>query len=392
MNFTNISSNYQNQARLLNISFCAFNINQDSTRIYYSLNPAGLLFQKDVKNEYYFAQFQVKYELFNVKETKKIVDSASFIITDSTHYKYEKNIIDSFNVFTRFPSDYILALTITDLNKKYTSTNYLNILKSSNLGRNSFIVRDKNNSPLMSNCVRSNQQFFIEMNGQQVYKLYVKYFSREFLPAEPPFTIVSSKSEVLRPDTIFTIDINNEKSNLMTLTKPGIYHFQADTSKKEGFTLFHFYEDFPLITNAEQMLYPLKYITTKNEFNDLLMMKNIKSTIDAFWLEKAGNAERAREMIKVYYNRVQDANRFFTSYTEGWKTDRGIIYVVFGPPYSVYRSPFNETWNYGEDRNIFSMTMDFNKTDNPYTDNDYTLSRSPEYKDVWYSAVESWRR
>jgi GWxTD domain-containing protein len=230
------------------------------------------------------------------------------------------------------------------------------------------------------------------MNGQQVYKLYVKYFSREFLPAEPPFTIVSSKSEVLRPDTIFTIDINNEKSNLMTLTKPGIYHFQADTSKKEGFTLFHFYEDFPLITNAEQMLYPLKYITTKNEFNDLLMMKNIKSTIDAFWLEKAGNAERAREMIKVYYNRVQDANRFFTSYTEGWKTDRGIIYVVFGPPYSVYRSPFNETWNYGEDRNIFSMTMDFNKTDNPYTDNDYTLSRSPEYKDVWYSAVESWRR
>lgn len=392
MSTTNITSNYQDQSRSLNINISAYNQNHDSTRIYYQFNAGGLFFQKDLKKNYFFAKYLIKYEVYNTADMKKIVDSASFIVTDSVNYNTKADITDSMNLILKEPDNYILAFTIVDLNKKFITTNYLNIYKNNILTRNNYVFRDLKNKPIIQTNMRKNKAFRVFMREKNVYKLFVKYYSKSFPIAAPPYAVVSTKPVVFKPDSIFTIDINDGRSGLLKLSETGIYHFQSDTSKKEGYTLFCFSDEYPQITTPQEMLGPLQYITTKTEFNDLLMMKNIKPAVDNFWLEKAGNSERAKEMIKYFYNRVQDANRFFSSYTEGWKTDRGMIYIIFGPPNSVYRSPYNETWYYGEDRNILSMTLDFNKTLNPFTENDYTLNRSAEYKDVWYSAVESWRK
>lgn len=392
MSTTNITSNYQDQSRSLNINISAYNLNHDSTRIYYQFNAGGLFFQKDLKKNYFFAKYLIKYEVYNTADMKKIVDSASFIVTDSVNYNTKSDITDSLHLILKEPDNYILAFTIVDLNKKFITTNYLNIYKNNILNRNNYIFRDLKNKPIIQTNMRKNKAFRVFMREKNVFKLFVKYYSRSFPIAAPPYSVVNTKPVVFKPDSIFTIDITDGKSGLLKLSETGIYHFQSDTSKKEGYTLFCFSDEYPQITTPQEMLGPLQYITTKSEFNDLLMMKNIKPAVDNFWLEKAGNPERAKEMIRYFYNRVQDANRFFSSYTEGWKTDRGMIYIIFGPPNSVYRSPYNETWYYGEDRNILSMTLDFNKTLNPFTENDYTLNRSAEYKDVWYSAVESWRK
>jgi len=392
MSTTNITSNYQDQSRSLNINISAYNLSHDSTRIYYQFNAGGLFFQKDLKKNYFFAKYLIKYEVYNTADMKKIVDSASFIVTDSVNYNTKSDITDSLHLILKEPDNYILAFTIVDLNKKFITTNYLNIYKNNILTRNNYVFRDLKNKPIIQTNMPKNKAFRVFMREKNVYKLYVKYYSRNFPIAAPPYSVVSSKPLVFKPDSIFTIEITDGKSGLLKLSETGIYHFQSDTSKKEGYTLFCFSDEYPQITTAQEMLGPLQYITTKSEFNDLLMMKNIKPAVDNFWLEKAGNPERAKEMIKYFYTRVQDANRFFSSYTEGWKTDRGMIYIIFGPPNSVYRSPYNETWYYGEDRNILSMTLDFNKTFDPLTENDYTLNRSAEYKDVWYSAVESWRK
>ena len=125
----------------------------------------------------------------------------------------------------------------------------------------------------------------------------------------------------------------------------------------------------------------------------MLESKNIKKEIDKFWIKNAGNPDRARVIIRKYYNRVQDANAMFTSYHEGWKTDRGMIYIVYGPPNVVYRSSHHETWIYGEVGNMLSVNFKFLKVKNPFTDNDYSLTdKSPIYKDGWYNAIDTWRR
>jgi len=135
----------------------------------------------------------------------------------------------------------------------------------------------------------------------------------------------------------------------------------------------------------------LAYLTTTTEYEELKKSTNQKLAVDNFWLEKAGDIEKARELIKVYYNRVFFANYYFTSFKPGWKTDRGMIYIIYGPPQSVKVEPLQEKWIYY--KNNFSTTVtftfDFSPTD--YSMDNYTLQRSDSYDTYWRNAVDTWR-
>jgi GWxTD domain-containing protein len=226
---------------------------------------------------------------------------------------------------------------------------------------------------------------------KNIPRLFVRYYKSDFPAAQPPFIEGKPKSFSFKPDSVFFIEMDEGQSAPLYMPKNGIYHIQPDTTGKDGFTFFSFYKGFPDVTTPYQMLNALRYITSKTEYNDMSLMKNRKQAVDDFWLDVAGNPERAKEMIRKYYGRVTGANRYFTSYQEGWKTDRGMIFIVFGPPGLVYRNPDSETWIYGEDRNMMSITFNFSRVNNVFSDNDFELNRSQEYKELWYSALEGWR-
>ena len=139
------------------------------------------------------------------------------------------------------------------------------------------------------------------------------------------------------------------------------------------------------------MVPPMRYISTKKEYDLLLASENQKNDMDKFWREIAGSNDRARTLIREYFKRVESANNYFTSYMEGWKTDRGIIYIIYGIPNIVYKNNNYENWIYGEENNMMSMSFVFHKVNNPITGNDYVLSRSPVFKSSWFRAVDSWR-
>jgi len=56
--------------------------------------------------------------------------------------------------------------------------------------------------------------------------------------------------------------------------------------------------------------------------------------------------------MEEYYRRVDFANANFGTFIEGWKTDRGMVYIVLGPPNDIERHPFEagskpyEIWSY----------------------------------------------
>jgi hypothetical protein len=56
--------------------------------------------------------------------------------------------------------------------------------------------------------------------------------------------------------------------------------------------------------------------------------------------------------MEEYYIRVQFANKNFAHYIEGWRTDMGMVYIIFGSPNNVDRHPFDidskpyEIWSY----------------------------------------------
>ncbi len=140
------------------------------------------------------------------------------------------------------------------------------------------------------------------------------------------------------------------------------------------------------------MIQATRYIMAKKEFDKCNDNPNKKEAIDYFWLDIAGNNERAKELIRKYYLRVQDANQKFTSYQEGWKTDRGMIYIVFGKPTNIQKRENGELWTFGFEGNPMALQFAFVKIINPFTDNDFYLERSEEYKERWYQAVDMWRQ
>jgi len=117
------------------------------------------------------------------------------------------------------------------------------------------------------------------------------------------------------------------------------------------------YPDLPLtITSldnaADEMLYVANSGTIdsiKSAPNALIKEKRFLS----FWQKYSPNpSSKTNAIMDEYYSRVAYANEHFTHYFKGWKSDMGMIYILFGPPNSVDRHPFEvdskpyEVWDY----------------------------------------------
>ncbi len=77
-----------------------------------------------------------------------------------------------------------------------------------------------------------------------------------------------------------------------------------------------------IITNEEKQAYLI--LTTSEEKEEF---------IREFWKKRDPTPETPRnEFREVYFQRIQQANRLFRSSRPGWLTDRGMIYILLGPP------------------------------------------------------------
>ena len=78
---------------------------------------------------------------------------------------------------------------------------------------------------------------------------------------------------------------------------------------------------------------------------------------EAFWNKQDPSPGTDRnEAFDDYYSRIDYANKAFKSFQEGWMTDKGMVYVVFGPPNTIDKqNNYNdgriyERWSYINNR------------------------------------------
>lgn len=85
------------------------------------------------------------------------------------------------------------------------------------------------------------------------------------------------------------------------------------------------------------------YIITPEEraaFKKLQTDEEREEFIEQFWLRRDPDPDTPEnEYREEYYRRIAYANEKFTSGIPGWKTDRGRIYITWGPPDSVESRP-----------------------------------------------------
>jgi GWxTD domain-containing protein len=360
--------------------------------VFLSVHLPDLKYNKDEINGFSSCSYSIAYRLMASYEAKAVIDSMTVIYGDTMNFGKNVDILRNLVFPAVYPGNYILELTLRDLNRKEYVRKYLNVLKSTHNTSQNFLLLKDNELPVFRNYTSKDEKVRLLCADTNVDHLSVRAYFRSFPPASPPFVEENNRPFNYTADSTFNIKMIKGESDLFSLQKEGFYHFVKDTSVREGFTIFRFFEGFPYIGLADQLVYPLKYITTRKEYDTILNAPDQKQAVDEFWLNTAGNPLRAKSLIQKYYNNVEDANHFFTSYQEGWKTDRGLIYVVFGQPNYVYRSENTEEWIYGEPQNRNSLRFTYVKVNNPFTDNDYSLFRSPTMKDAWYITVQSWRR
>lgn len=100
---------------------------------------------------------------------------------------------------------------------------------------------------------------------------------------------------------------------------------------------------------------PMRYLLTEEQREEVKGMsyRRLAKWIDAYW-EKNDPTPNTRynELIEVYFKRVSETVRLFSNrHKEGWQTDRGRIYLLYGPPEKIENRRYDTrmphiTWLY----------------------------------------------
>ncbi len=157
-------------------------------------------------------------------------------------------------------------------------------------------------------------------------------------------------------------------------------------------------ETFPRPSTLDELIGPLTYIATKDEMEHIRSSRTEaekRERFDLFWLARTGDRTAAANLIREYYTRVMDANRYFSTVKEGWQTDMGMVYIVLGPPPAATHAFEGEVWQYTFPGSAGTTSFSFRAISilgEGVSLTDYLLSRDAIYEDPWTRQVSHWRR
>ena len=250
-------------------------------------------------------------------------------------------------------------------------------LKRGRLNHPRFYPLQTNGTSLISSFSTSPSLKFKGTNAQDT--LYFLQYKANFQPADPPMGIAQSVASELLMDSVF---ISTQE---VSLAQNHFYFIQSDTLSLEGITLFmgpKYYPDMKLI---DELIPPLIYFSSRSELDKITNAKEAKIAFENFWLNIHLSPKAAGTAIRSYYRAIKKTNELFTNYKEGWKTDRGMIYVIFGNPDRVFRENKKESWHYGDIR------FEFKIISNLFAPNMYVLLRDKGYEKIWIKKITDLR-
>lgn len=180
----------------------------------------------------------------------------------------------------------------------------------------------------------------------------------------------------------FVATINQETSNL------------EEKSARRDFSIKS--TNYPSLKSPIELARPLYYLMSKKEYEKLLSLESdqaLKNEIDRFWLKNIGDKKKTNQVIELYYSRVETANKLYSNFKEGWKTDRGMIYILFGPALYKNKSLNSLQWFYSYNRYNPRKNFSFERPKSVnqfYPFNNYLLQRDFFLNNVEYKQKRLW--
>src|SRR5512133_777926 len=296
---------------------------------------------------------------------------------------------------------YTAEVKTIDILRQRTVQSFVEFERTGPYNRLNFKIRDLfSGNELHTNTLRPGEYINILYPHRHIDTLWLSYYNPVKAIPPSPSTILPEVTPTDEPEKIIPLPYSDTLP--VMFPREGIFLVSIDSLVREGLTLFNFGPDHPSMSKPETMIPPLAYIATKEEMEAMLSAEKPKVALDAFWMQRTGSIERSKELIRIYYNRTLFANYYFSSYKAGWLTDRGMVYIIYGPPDKVYKNAEGESWGYKKPPvksrwgSRFTMEekflwFNFRKQKSIFTDNDYTLNRAEMPVSYWDIAIARWR-
>ncbi|MCC6600527.1 MAG: GWxTD domain-containing protein [Crocinitomicaceae bacterium] len=382
----------------LSPDYTIYHQSDDSSTLYFRIGSKNLLYTRAGTGDPFEASIKIHYELYRPNDRSPL-DSGSFVMKDYNHGGVSIALSGSHTISAK-PGIYSLHLVMTDLKREESVENIVPVDKSSVMTAQNFLLSHRSDftEPLFGHYCASGDTLFVtsprlglNTSLQQPENLKFLGYKTDIRLPPPPFS--SNIPELPSMEDGINVGLHRDSlNNWYVLPESGFYFLTATADEKSGYPLFIAPSSYPKVETFDQLVWPLRYITSKNEFEQISGKSFPKTYIDNFWIECGGTKDRARELIKTYYSRVEQANTFFSTYTEGWRTDRGMIHLIFGNPNKINKTAETETWIYGEERNPASLILTFRRINHPLSDNVFLLTREPILKQYWEQMVTAWRQ
>ncbi len=389
-----VSSPPKNSASIYNPSSSSFHpvyqlyhTDDSTSRLYVRFPLNDLHFSKWGNQDGEHAIVDVSYRVLSPNGIEVITDSLGVrfqLIKNPENY-----FVSNIPMRLRSGRQYLLEIIAVDSYRGSSHTTFIPVDKRYTASRQNFLLRFDNLMPLFEEYVPVGTSVRIESEINDFDSVYIDYFSPIGFDTPLPYYISARKLGFPAADSTFIYSAKSD--SLLIFNAEGVYRISFKDTSQLGWSISVFSSFYPATRTGDKLVEPLRYLTMPREYRKLYDHPSAKAAIDSFWLASTGNAARAKELIRVYYSRIYFANKFFTDYQEGWMSDRGMIFTIYGPPGTIFKTADMERWIYGGNKNLSSMDFLFVRKENPFSENTYWLIRQEVYKASWYQAVDTWR-
>ncbi len=306
-----------------------------------------------------------KQNLIQEKTWNEKIEAKDF---DQTTSKNNFNL--SLKSFYLAPDKYFIKTSVEDRDskKEFTAANFYTVkdfdkpFAVSDIMLIASRTEDENNNKIIPNVSRNvaaqknGVDFFYEVYSDTNQTVNIEYIitdkddnvifkdseSKDVTKGRNQFFHTLADTNLSLGKYLLTLKIkNSDDDDLASVTKSFISRWEGVPSS---------------INDLDLAIAQLVYIASTSELD---YIKNGKTQTEKtkryleFWKKKDPTPNTDdNPVFDEYYRRISYANERFTHYMAGWKTDRGMVFILLGAPNNVDRHPYDmgskpyEIWEY----------------------------------------------
>ncbi len=360
--------------------------NNDSSKLLLEFNADQLLYSRQSTHENFKAQIEV--ELY-IKKNSNTYDTLRYSF--SPPQMQEPGVWRKEIPLAMAFGNYDLTVRLKDINRRAQDEKTFAINKSEIPSTfDVHVTTNSSNTPVYNHYLTTGDTVHLDFpRFKNADYPPIEVFALAEIPSLPP-PAFSNNSPVIPDSTSFSLtNLSFDGSRYHFIAENKSYLFRSKNSSQ-----LYLYSngEFPTTTALKDLIAPLRYITSKSEFEYIYNVRDPYSSFCNFWKDCGGSEEKAKELISIFFRRVNTSNTYFSTTVPGWRTDRGMIYIIYGKPSRVEKVGYSERWIYGDENVPGSFSFLFRYKKDNLSDNVLILQRDALYRNSWEVAVNSWRQ